>query len=673
MSGNRRWLPVYAFITSLTVALGLLAPGDAQAAWFSLGPFGGEANIVRVSAANRDLVIAAARNGMIFRSTDSGIHWTPQRFPLQLSCVLHAFEIDPERAQTWYAGIESRYDSAAGLYRTKDGGVSWAPMPGLKGQSVWALAIWQKDPRVMAAGTAEGVYLSRDRGENWSRISPEWNRDLRPVVSLAFHPSSDQILYAGTTHLPWRTRDGGATWESIDTGMMDDSDVFSMRVDSNRPATMFASACSGVYRSDSAGSQWTRLPTPPGAFRAYQVTLDPERPETVYAGTSLGLLKSLDGGGTWRKISDDIIESMAFDPSQSGRIYFASATSGLLSSIDNGETLRETNRGFTNRNFTSFDGGDGALYASSVSERSGGLFRSDDQGLAWQKITPAGLSADESILTTAAVPGDPRTVYIATARGMQKSGDRGLTWRAIRTPPLTDRISNLVVLPGAKPILLAGTPAGLFRSDSDGVSWTRAVYLRYGGTGPLPSLIGPRIQLLQRSGDAGIGVVTSTGAFFSSDRGFTWAACPAPVDSAHWYGIALNAAHPGSVFAATSHGLFRSTNRCHTWEAMRTGLSEGDSVTLIYSSPLHPDQMFAAQNGHVFQSLDAGSRWRKFEDADGDGSYASRLLILPTEPSRVFALVPRRGILVHTLGGEAISARMPETGKSGERQPEGSH
>ena len=99
----------------ILAVLAALFATPAQAGWLALGPFGGEANIIRVSASNPDLVVAAARNGMLFRSTDSGAHWTPQRIPLQLSCVLHAFEIDPEQAGTWSAGIESGYTSAAGL------------------------------------------------------------------------------------------------------------------------------------------------------------------------------------------------------------------------------------------------------------------------------------------------------------------------------------------------------------------------------------------------------------------------------------------------------------------------------------------------------------------------------------------------------------------------------
>ncbi|MDQ2945179.1 MAG: hypothetical protein M3Y27_04435 [Acidobacteriota bacterium] len=664
---------VYRCVSILAILAVLAATPLAQAGWIALGPFGGEANIIRVSPSNRDLVVAAAHNGMLFRSADGGAHWTPQRFPLQLSCVLHAFEIDPEHADTWYAGIESGYESAAGLYRTMDGGRSWVTLPGLKGQSVWAFSIWPADARIMAAGTAEGVFLSRDRGESWSRISPESNRDLRPVVSLAFHPTDPHILYAGTTHLAWRTTNAGATWESIDSGMIDDSDVFSLRVDANKPALMFASACSGVYRSSTSGSLWTRLPTPPGAFRAYHVTLDPGHSGTLFAGTGLGLLKSADSGATWRKVSDDIVESMAFDPARAGRVYFASATAGLLSSLDNGETVQPVNQGFSNRNFTSFDGRDGTLYASSVFERNGGLFRSDDQGGAWQRITPNALSADENILVTAVSPGDSRSVYIATAHGIQKSGDRGLTWRVLRTPPLVDRITDLTVLLGAsplepRPVLLAGTSAGLFRSENDGVTWTRAVYLRSGRSGPLPSLIGPQVRLLQRSGDTGVGVITGAGAFYSTDHGASWAACPIPVPSAHWYGIALNTSGSpaDSVWAATSHGLFHSRDRCQTWEPVRNGLSSGDSVTLIYAHPLHPDEMFAAQNGQIFRSTNGGVHWQKMENTDGDGSYASRLLIVPSTPDRLFALLARRGILVHAIGGTTLSAEIPVTKNAGQ-------
>ena len=146
--------------------------------------------------------------------------------------------------------------------------------------------------------------------------------------------------------------------------MIDDSDVFSIAVDTQSPANVFASACSGVYRSVDAGSSWKRMATPPGAFRVYLVTLDPRHAGVVFAATSAGLLRSTNDGSTWNRVSRQVVKSIAFDPADPNRIYFASATGGLLVSRDGGNTLLESNTGFSNRNFSAFSGSGGVLYTS---------------------------------------------------------------------------------------------------------------------------------------------------------------------------------------------------------------------------------------------------------------------------------------------------------------------
>ena len=140
-------------------------------------------------------------------------------------------------------------------------------------------------------------------GATWKHISPPDDPEIRPVVSLAFHPMQADIIYAGTTHLPWRTADGGNTWHSIHEGMMDDSDVFSIQVDPRNPDHVFASACSGVYSSANNAEKWTPMDTPKGAFRTHFVALDPHHEGVVFAGTTGGLLRSPDGGHSWRNVS----------------------------------------------------------------------------------------------------------------------------------------------------------------------------------------------------------------------------------------------------------------------------------------------------------------------------------------------------------------------------------
>ena len=78
--------------------------------------------------------------------------------------------------------------------------------------------------------------------------------EIKNIESIAVDPKDPNMVYAGTWHLAWKTADDGANWQHINKGMIDDSDVFSVIVDSDNPAVVFASACSGIYKSDNAGN-----------------------------------------------------------------------------------------------------------------------------------------------------------------------------------------------------------------------------------------------------------------------------------------------------------------------------------------------------------------------------------------------------------------------------------
>ncbi len=95
-----------------------------------------------------------------------------------------------------------------------------------------------------------------------SRISPSskpLSHEIHEVESLAIDPSNPDIVYAGTWHLPWKTTDGGKNWQSIKQGLIDDSDVFSIILDPEHPRTVFLSACSGIYKSETAGARFRKL------------------------------------------------------------------------------------------------------------------------------------------------------------------------------------------------------------------------------------------------------------------------------------------------------------------------------------------------------------------------------------------------------------------------------
>jgi photosystem II stability/assembly factor-like uncharacterized protein len=450
------------------------------------------------------------------------------------------------------------------------------------------------------------------------------------VVSLAFDPSRSDVVYAGTTHLPWRTTDGGKSWESIHTGMIDDSDVFSIQVDAHQPEAVYASACSGLYQSSDGASHWNKLPTPKGAFRTWFVALDPRHKGSVFAGTTEGLLHSEDGGKVWRTVSTEAVRSVAFDPAVPGRLFFASTTGGLMISTDGGHTLHESNVGFANRSFTSLTSAKGVLYANSVFERgTSGVYRTENLGLRWQR--GAETQGQEIRLLTAA-PDQASTVYAASYHGLLKSKDGGKTWTEKQSPPPGGRITALLAL--EHETLLAATAEGLYRSTNGG-NWASA-----GIAGDIVSIEG--------TGDHLVAAFNAHGAFASSDAGVRWRTCGEPDSGAVWYGLSFDTGKVQTALAATSAGLFRSADGCQSWTRVAGGLS-ADTVSIVLFHPTRQGEAFASQDGRIFQSRDGGGTWVVVDDPLDERTWPSALLVLPEAPDHLFALLPRRGVALRRV------------------------
>jgi len=619
------------------------------AEWRDTGPWGGAAEVVRYSSQNPDVAVTATRNGLLYVSSNGGGSWTPLAFPAEQAGILHAFEMDPRSDRVWFAGMEGENSWTSGLYRSTDEGLTWTMPADLKGKAVWSIAVFPGNADVMAVGTNAGVFLSRDAGLTWTLISPESNVELKPAVSLAFHPTDEKILYAGTTHLPWRTTDSGATWQSIHEGMHDDSDVFSMRVDARDPSRVFASACSGVYKSTDAGSLWKRLPTPIGAFRTYLVSLDPRHAGVIFAGTSAGLVRSADDGATWARISRHAVKSIAYDPLHDGRMLLASTSGGVLLSTDGGRTARESDLGFSNRTFTSLAGADGVLYAASVYEPgAAGLWRSDDAELNWRPVAGQGIRGN--ILTLTALPGHAGTVFAAGYREIWKSVDGGRRWIEIPGPRGASRITTLLGLRSGT--LLAGTDAGLSRRSAQGV-W-KPVLLGGGAS---------RVVFVQASGEKAAAVVTAAGAFVSQDTEQNgWTACGALPEQAEWYGLAVDPGGSGTALAATSRGMFRSTDQCASWTPVREGL-EGGTVSHVVFHPSERGVVFASQFGDIVRSSDGGEHWQSVDAGGRHRFWPSALLILSAAPGRMYALIPRRGVLSFGIGPQVATSAASPSGR----------
>ncbi len=590
--------------------------------WDAIGPFGGSAAVVQVDGLHRGAVVAATSNGQIYRSENDGDSWRAIPFPPQFRATLHALVLDPKDPGVYLVGLSSDIPEYSGILRTQDSGLTWKRLPAPDLTAVWSIAVWPRDSRVLAAGTQDGVFLTRDAGETWTRITPLGNRSLRPVVSLAFDPTDSKIIYAGTPHLPWKTTDGGLTWNSIHTGMLDDSDVFSIHVDASQPLRVFASACSGIYRSSDAGEKWTKLIRAAGSsYRTYQITQDPAHPDVVFAGTTFGLQKSLDGGVTWHRLSTQATRSIAFDPFHPGRIFVATDEEGLFRSDDSGQTLHAVNRGFCNRRLGSLTASGKVLYINAIQNSSSApILRLSDSEKNWAAVPAVTKLIKNQVVRIVSV--DAQHVYIVTSSGLVVSSDAGRSWHEISAPsasPLTD-----LLVPAANGhTLLVGTENGVFQTETDGQTWKPA------------QLAAVNFDSQQVNGAA------ATPMLLSSTEGVGYATTKHAGNGYDIYGVV--ATDHNGFLAATSRGLMHSDEVEKTWQPL-PGTLAGSTVTAICKHPTRPGVLFASKFGVIFVSKDEGRSWTSLSSADDGAEVITELLVVPEIPDRLFALTRTRGV-----------------------------
>ncbi len=239
-----------------------------------------------------DVVWAGTEPSALFRSTDRGESFE----------MVRALWDHPHREQ-WGAGFGGQAIhtllphptdpqqvtvamSTGGVYRTSDGGASWAPanqgikaefMPGDVqypefGQCVHKVARDCGDPQRLYAQNHGGVYRSDDGADTWTSIADGLPSDFGfPVVA---HPQDPNTLYvfplegaAGRFPVEgrcgvWRSRDAGATWEELRKGLPEDGFYAAvmrdaMCVDDASPVGLYFGSRDGtVFASSDEGESW---------------------------------------------------------------------------------------------------------------------------------------------------------------------------------------------------------------------------------------------------------------------------------------------------------------------------------------------------------------------------------------------------------------------------------
>ena len=182
------------------------------------------------------------------------------------------------------------YYAANVLFKTADGGNSWATIsPDLTREApgappsvgklfpegadkqrgvIYALAPSFKDANTLWAGTDDGlVWITRDAGKNWSKITPPELTPWSKVTQIAASRFDNQSAYISVSRFRindlhpyiYRTHDGGKSWQLIVNGLPDDAPADTVREDPERKGLLFAGTEKAVWVSFDDGDHWQSL------------------------------------------------------------------------------------------------------------------------------------------------------------------------------------------------------------------------------------------------------------------------------------------------------------------------------------------------------------------------------------------------------------------------------
>ncbi|MBI5763323.1 MAG: exo-alpha-sialidase [Planctomycetes bacterium] len=248
---------------------------------------------IEPSLTDPDTVYAGVEDAAIFRSTDGGKTWHelaglrghgtgPKWQPGAGGMGLHTIVLDPKNAGRMFVAI-----SAAGVFRTDDGGKTWAPKNrGLTskylpdptpevGHCVHRIAMHPSRPNVLFMQLHWNVMRTDDGGENWQKVSGNLPSDFGfPIDVHAHEPNTVYVvpILSDSLHYPpegklrvYRSRTGGNEWEPLTKGLPQ-SDCFvnvlrdAMCVDSLDSCGVYFGTTGGqVYASADSGDSWNAI------------------------------------------------------------------------------------------------------------------------------------------------------------------------------------------------------------------------------------------------------------------------------------------------------------------------------------------------------------------------------------------------------------------------------
>jgi len=342
----------------------------------SIGPamISGRIVDLAVNSNNTAEYYVAAASGGIFKTTNSGITFTPV-FDSQKSYSIGCVTIDPYNHNVVWVGTGENNSQRSvswgdGVYRSLDGGASWKNMGLKKSEHIGKILIDPRNSNIIwvaaqgplwAAGGDRGLYKSIDGGTTWNKVLEI--SDNTGVSDIAFDPNNPDVVYAtsyqrrrhvytlvdgGPESTIYKTEDGGKTFRKIEKGLPSvEKGRIGIAVSPANTNYIYAiveaaEGKGGFFRSTNKGESWKKMSSYLASSPQYyqEIFADPHDKNCVYSMDTYGRY-TLDGGKSFTKFtykSKHVDEhALWIDPNNTNHLLNG-CDGGLYESFDRGKT-----------------------------------------------------------------------------------------------------------------------------------------------------------------------------------------------------------------------------------------------------------------------------------------------------------------------------------------------
>ncbi|MCW8807721.1 MAG: hypothetical protein OQK79_06360, partial [Rhodanobacter sp.] len=620
---GRTWQSLFDRQPASSVGALAVAPSDPNIIYVGTGQV----------AARYDV---GAGNG-VYRSADGGQHW--QHVGLDDTRHIGKILVDPEHPDTVLVGALGHYfgpNHERGVFRSTDGGKSWKQTLFVDADTgIVDMAADPANPEIVYAaawqvrnypwlsyfqpnaGPGSGLYRSVDGGVSWARLGGKgWPGGTLARIGLAAASGGRVYAVVDDASSPkqsglYRSDDGGATWQVTSHEGWLANDYFSRITVDPGDRDRIYSAGQSIRRSDDGGKTWEVFKGAPGGDDYHYLWIDPKDTRRMISVSDQGAVVTVNGGqswGSWYNQPTGQFYHLAADNRFPYWIYSGqqdSGTVGIASRSDYGSISFRDWRpvGGDERDYDLPDPADANIvFGSGLGGR---LSRWNRQTGVVQNVTAwpvssYGLRPTEYkyhytwITPIAFAARAPYPLYLG-AQVLFRSTDQGQHWGVI-SPELNGKRAGATHCDG-KP------SAAEARACGYGVIYSIA-------PSPLSNdeiWIGTDDGLIQLTRDGG-----------KSWHNVTPKGLPA------WARISTldaSALQPGTAYAAVDMHrqdeflphVWRTHDYGASWTDISAGLPTGSFVDVVRADPVRAGLLYAGTDRGVFVSFDDGGHWQSLQ------------------------------------------------------------